>query len=618
MHGFLENGTAGCAQGGGSAVVVATTPNKPCADSGTAMRRPGAGGGVQRILAFASLTFVLLASLTGEARSFSLFGGSSSDQPSGAASAVVPEPVSPPRPVIGQLQAPAPSSFDTSPPAVLSTTGSVPQYGQTPAPAPATGVKPAPSPAASVPSPLQSAAAEVSPPQAAPPPASPTASTSEAPALLRTVAPPPASPQPTTILTLRGSNTIGWELAPKLAQAFLAYIGDAEVAIVRHKDAPDDVTVIGRQADRQEAIFIAAHGSATAFKGLAADKPEESADIGMASRQVNAEERELLKVKGDMTSAANEHVLGLDGIATVVNRQNAITTLTTRQLRDIFSGAVTDWGDRSIGGPPGAIHLYARDSNSGTYDTFASLVLKGAKLRADAQRFEDSTALSAAVDKDPTGIGFIGLPYVGSTKALAVSEAGALPIKPNRLTVATEDYALARRLYLYTPTTSANPAVRRFIEFVLSPSGQKLVDETGFIALTIGSETVVPPADAPPQYQTLIKGSERLSTNFRFKSGVVDLDNRAQRDTRRLADFLVSRRISPNRLILVGFGDNVGTPAAVKKISEERAKTVARELALEGIAVGQIAGFGALLPVADNETEQGRGKNRRVEVFVRP
>ena len=90
------------------------------------------------------------------------------------------------------------------------------------------------------------------------------------------------------------------------------------------------------------------------------------------------------------------------------------------------------------------------------------------------------------------------------------------------------------------------------------------------------------------------------------------------RDTGRLADYLASRRIDPRRLLLVGFGDNIGQPAAIKAVSENRARVVAAALRQDGIAVGQTAGFGALMPVADNGTDEGRDKNRRVEVFLRP
>ena len=613
MNGICEN-QGRCKKAASRDILPMATATAACPECGKPLKliAPAAGGGGKGVRLV--LVAVVLAVVAGGGAYFYMQDAPAQPRPSVASvAAPVTANLAPPAPSIapsfpdtsGPVRS-TPQAFDTSQPAVLSSTAApvvvnAEPIRPIPPPSAADMVRPEPAPPIEATPPGQAAIA--------PPPVEP--------ALVPAPVPAPAPPRPDIILTLRGSNTIGSELAPKLARAYLEQVGDSDVSVVRIEKVEDEVMVVGRRGDHQEAIYIAAHGSGTSAKGLAATKPGEMADIGMSSRRINPEERELLKDKGDMTAVTNEHVLGLDGLATIVNVQNPVSVLTIKQLRDIFSGAVTDWGDKSIGGTPGAIHIYARDSNSGTYDTFNALVLRGAKLRADAQRFEDSSTLSGAVDKDPGGIGFIGLPYVASNKALAVSENGASPIKPNRLTVATEDYALSRRLYLYTPATSPNPAVRRFIELALSPSGQKLVDETGFIALTIASEPVAHGPGTPPEYEALTKSAERLTTDFRFKFGSTDIDNRGQRDMRRLADYLANRRIAPGRLILVGFGDNVGAAAAVKKISEDRAKAVAALLKLEGITVGQVAGFGALLPVADNDTEQGREKNRRVEVFVR-
>ncbi len=601
MNGICENRAGQCKKAASREVVPMASAQVACSECGKPLKAivpTPSRGGRGRLMALAAVVLAALAGsgyyLTQEAPVPAFPSAAAPSGMAPAARSASPPSITASFPDIPEPVRSTPSAFDSAPPAVLSATAGAPVVRSEP-------IRPiAPLSAADV--------LPVEPPRLR---------EEVLPAPAPVAAPVPDLSRPPIMLTLRGSNTIGSELAPKLAQAYLEFVGDSDVSVVRVENVDDEVMVVGHRGDRQEAIYIAAHGSGTSAKGLAATKPGEMADIGMSSRRINAEERELLKDKGDMTSVTNEHVLGLDGVATVVNRQNPLSVLTIKQLRDIFSGAVTDWGDKSLGGTPGPIHVYARDNNSGTYDTFNALVLRGAKLRADAQRFEDSAALSSAVDQDPAGIGFIGLPYVGSNKALAVSESGASPIKPNRLTIATEDYALSRRLYFYTPATSPNPAVRRFIEYALSPAGQKLVDDSGFIALTIASEPVVNTASVPPDYDALTKGAERLTTDFRFKFGSTEMDNRAQRDTRRLADYLANRRIAPGRVILIGFGDNVGVPAGIKKVSEERAKVVANELKLEGIVVGQTAGFGALLPVADNDTEQGREKNRRVEVFVR-
>jgi phosphate transport system substrate-binding protein len=426
------------------------------------------------------------------------------------------------------------------------------------------------------------------------------------------VAPAPAKPAPppeTILFRMRGSNTIGASLAPKLAQTFLTENGDTNVAIVP-QDAPDETKVVGMRNGDREAIVISAHGSATAFTGLGAG----DTDIGMASRRVKSAEHDSLAKLGDLTSAAAEHVLALDGIAVIINPANPVSDLTKEQLRDIFSGAVTDWS--KVGGTPGPIHVFARDDKSGTYDTFKSLVMDKTKLVAGAKRIEDSRELSTDVAGDTAAIGFVGLPYVADAKPVAIAETGALPLVANRLTVATEDYPLSRRLFLYTPTVNTNRLAQLFVAYALSPQGQAIVEQVGFIPLTIKSETARVPDTASSRYKSLVGGAERLSTDFRFQQNSTALDNRGQRDLDRLVNYMISLHTGGDHLILVGFADNQGSPRANIDVSKKRADAVSALLARRGVRAGHVAAFGSELPVADNASPDGREKNRRVEVYL--
>jgi phosphate transport system substrate-binding protein len=112
-------------------------------------------------------------------------------------------------------------------------------------------------------------------------------------------------------------------------------------------------------------------------------------------------------------------------------------------------------------------NLYARDEKSGTWDTFKDRVL-GSSALASAKRFEDSRELATAVSRDPDGIGFVGLPYAVGVKVLKIADRGAIALRPNTLTVRTEDYPLSRRLYFYVPA-NAKPEAREFVRFALSP-----------------------------------------------------------------------------------------------------------------------------------------------------
>ncbi len=414
------------------------------------------------------------------------------------------------------------------------------------------------------------------------------------------------------IIRMHGSNTIGAKLAPALAEEFFKLQGAKDVSIVYGKVA-EEMTVIGTLPGETfpSGIDIRSHGSGTAFVDLKDGK----SDIGLSSRRVEPTEAQSLTAMGDMTSPGNEHIVGLDGIAVIVNRANQLDSLTREQIADIFSGRITTWTQLLRQG--GEIKIYARDDKSGTYDSFKSLVLGSNSLSTKATRFEDSDELSDAVAQDPDGIGFVGLPYIRDAKAIAVSEGDAIALMPNRLTVATEDYLLSRRLYLYSPSTPRNDWVRRFIDFALSKNGQEVVAKTGFVAQNVESVKASTVENVPVEYKKLTTGAERLSLNFRFQKGGTDLDNKAQMDLDRAVNFLMDLNLSGQNLVLLGFANDEKDPEANLKLSKERAAGVAEHLKRRGVVPATISGFGPDLPVASDATEEGRSKNRRVELWLR-
>jgi phosphate transport system substrate-binding protein len=440
-----------------------------------------------------------------------------------------------------------------------------------------------------------------SPPQPLPVPA--------APAPKEGVPPPTARSE--RILGLHGSNTIGAALAPSLVEAFLRQEGYSEIKRVPGRN-PEELTVEGRsQPGAQHAVDIQAHGSGTAFKAL----QDGRAEIGMSSRRIKPEEASALAALGDMTGPANEHVIALDGIAIVVHPSNPVRMLTRKQVSDIFAGRITDWSQ--VKGSAGPVHVYARDEKSGTFDTFQTLVLGSDKLAANAKRFEDSAQLSDAVTNDTGGIGFVGLPYIRNTRALATADLGATPLIPSPFTVATEDYVLSRRLYLYSAENPRNPLVRRFIAFAQSKPGQEVVGNSGFVPQTVRPEAITVDAGAPAEYRRLTQGAQRLSLNFRFRTGSADLDNKALLDLDRVVEFLSDMKVGAQSILLFGFADNQGGRDLNLKLSRERAQAVAAQFQQRGVKPGVITGFGYDLPVASNDTDDGRAKNRRVEIWVK-
>lgn len=420
------------------------------------------------------------------------------------------------------------------------------------------------------------------------------------------------TPENGPALRIQGSNTIGAALGPALVEGLMRDQGLLKI----HSEAPDtanELRVVGETAQgRRVVIEVAAHGSSTGFTALKAA----TADLAASSRPIKDSELADLKALGDLKSPAAEQVIAIDGLAIILHPQNPLNQLNTEQLARIFSGEAKTWEE--LGGIGGTIHLYARDDQSGTYDTFKELVLspRGKTLNSAAKRFESSEQLSDAVSQDPQGIGFIGLPYVRQAKAVAIADGQSQAMLPLYSLIATEDYPLSRRLFFYLPPNGKNPWAEALVAFAQSNKGQAIVAANGFIAQTVQAMAVTPNALMPEGYQALSRHAQRLSVNFRFEEGSASLDNKARQDLSRVLDYIKQHDKANREVTLVGFGDAKNDPARADLLSKLRAMAVRRELVKSGVVFREIRGFGAEMPVAANSADEGRIKNRRVEVWV--
>ena len=413
-------------------------------------------------------------------------------------------------------------------------------------------------------------------------------------------------------LRVQGSNTIGAALGPALVKGLMEHQGLQGVHSEPAEGANEQRVVGKTRAGKTVTIEVAAHGSSTGFSAL----KKATADLAASSRPIKDSELVDLEPLGDLKSPEAEQVIAIDGLAIILNPQNPLSTLNTEQLAQIFNGEISTW--EALGGVGGAIHLYARDDQSGTYDTFKDLVLRlrGKPLAPSAKRFESSEELSDAVSRDPQGIGFIGLPYVRQAKAVAIVDGDSQPMLPLNSLIATEDYPLSRRLFFYLPPSSHNPWAKALVDFAQSSQGQAIVAANGFIAQKVQAMGVEPRASMPADYQAIAREAQRLSVNFRFEEGSASLDNKARQDLQRVVAYLKTHDKLDKQVTLVGFGDAKNDPQRAALLSKLRAMAVRRELVKNGVVLRDIQGFGAQMPVAANTADEGRIKNRRVEVWV--
>jgi phosphate transport system substrate-binding protein len=181
------------------------------------------------------------------------------------------------------------------------------------------------------------------------------------------------------------------------------------------------------------------------------------------------------------------HVVAMDGLPVLVHPSNPVNGLTVEQIRKIFAGEIDNW--KTVGGPDQKIVIVSRDTNSGTYETFYTLVMEHKvgdekveeKIAGSAEYVGSNGAVRARVMNTPAAIGYAGLGFVDeSVKALKVNN-----IYPDQGTVSSGRYPIARPLYMFTngyPKLGSH--THAFVTIHLSEKGQEIVESIGFVPVT--------------------------------------------------------------------------------------------------------------------------------------
>ena len=173
--------------------------------------------------------------------------------------------------------------------------------------------------------------------------------------------------------------------------------------------------------------------------------------------------------------------VALDGLTVIVNaNNNPVNSLSLAQLQNIYNGTVTNWKD--VGGNDMAIVVIGRDSASGSRTFFTDSVMSGKNYVSTMFEKNSNGAVEQSVGQTPGAIGYTGLGFNDPTiKRLKINVNGTL-ITPSVTTVLDKSYPLSRYLYMIT---NGQPAglTKDYINFILSPDGQKIVAAQGFVPL---------------------------------------------------------------------------------------------------------------------------------------
>jgi len=188
-----------------------------------------------------------------------------------------------------------------------------------------------------------------------------------------------------------------------------------------------------------------------------------AANIGMSSRSLTDSEKKLYAV-----------TIAKDAIAIIVHPSNPIGNLSLDQIRDVFSGKIANW--KELGGPNHPIDIVTREEGSGTRESFQKFVMGKEDISLGALVQDSNGAVRQVISSDPNAIGYISLGLVNEqVKALRITG-----VQPNLENVNNGRYTLVRP-FLFVFSGEPAGEAKSFLEFVLSPSAQKLLLKEGLV-----------------------------------------------------------------------------------------------------------------------------------------
>jgi phosphate transport system substrate-binding protein len=241
----------------------------------------------------------------------------------------------------------------------------------------------------------------------------------------------------------------------------------------------DTMVILGQRwaekfmnANPGQIVMVTGGGSGTGIAALI----NGTTDICQSSRPMKQDEK--LKLRDRFQTMGIEIPVAKDGLAVYVHESNGVKELTMDQLKGIYMGTITNW--KQVGGKDATIILYGRENSSGTYGFFKEHVLGGRDFSARVQTLPGTAAVVNAVAKDANGIGYGGAAYAKGVRDVAMKkDAKSAAVLPTAANVHDNSYPLSRALFFYLRKAPAGDT-KKFIDWILSPDGQKLAVEVGY------------------------------------------------------------------------------------------------------------------------------------------
>lgn len=204
------------------------------------------------------------------------------------------------------------------------------------------------------------------------------------------------------------------------------------------------------------------------------------ADIGMISREITSKEKRNFPNVDFMV-----YVIGRDAVACVISSEiynSGVKTLSKEEMQKIYQGEIDNWKD--VGGPDKEIFVIDKEFHRGTRHVFMAYVFDDKKARTPGADLiaGSNNEEQAKIANSDTAIGMLSYAWINKDVKGVGIEDGKEIIEPTIENIQNRTYPISRNLSLVTDGEPGG-IVREFIDYILSPEGQKLVAESGYVAV---------------------------------------------------------------------------------------------------------------------------------------
>jgi phosphate transport system substrate-binding protein len=263
----------------------------------------------------------------------------------------------------------------------------------------------------------------------------------------------------TAILSACGANNEGGESANEGSSAPITISGSTSVGPLAEKLAEKYKETSNVKVEINQIGSSA--GITNAISGVS--------EIGMSSRDLKEEEK---------ANGLVETIIAYDGIVVVTHPSNNVKNLTIEQVKDIFTGKVTNW--KELGGEDMEIVVVSREDGSGSRDAFQEIVgYSSGELIRNAIIASGNGNIKTTVATNKHAVGFISFEYIDSS----ISTLDIDGVAATAENVLQQKYSLSRPFLFVHKEDQISDNGKQFIDYILSPDGQAIVAETGAIPI---------------------------------------------------------------------------------------------------------------------------------------